>query len=135
MKSHIANLVAKALDQLVVDGLLDADVVKAPVIERAVAKDRERRFHTAHTLIRALEDVTLRVDGAEDLQPYPGLASFCESDAELFFGREAEVERLWRRLDHPHLVGVVGPSVGIGAWRGSLGPFEPWGPPGLSLRW
>jgi arginyl-tRNA synthetase len=35
MKSHIANLVSKALDQLVVDGLLNADVVQAPLIERA----------------------------------------------------------------------------------------------------
>mgnify|MGYP000140309828 CR=1 FL=1 len=28
------------------------------VIQKAVAKDRERRFNTAHTLVRALEDVT-----------------------------------------------------------------------------
>ena len=53
---------------------------------------RERRQHSAHTLIRELEDVTLRVEGAEDLHPYPGLASFTEEDAEYFFGREAEVE-------------------------------------------
>jgi len=48
----------------------------APVIKRAVARDRERRPNSAHTLIRELEDVTLRVEGAEDLHPYPGLASF-----------------------------------------------------------
>ena len=63
----------------------------APVITRAVARDRERRQNSAHTLIRELEDVTLRVEGAEDLHPYPGLASFTENDAEYFFGREAEV--------------------------------------------
>ncbi len=55
----------------------------------------------AHTLIRALEDVTLRVAGAEDLTPYPGLASFTEADAEYFFGREAEVEAMWARLRGP----------------------------------
>jgi len=83
----------------------------APVIVRAVAKDRERRPGTAHTLIRQLEDVTLRVEGAEDLRPYPGLASFTEDDAEYFFGREAEVETLWGRLDGPaRLLGLVGPS-------------------------
>jgi WD40 repeat protein len=82
----------------------------ASVIKRAVARDRERRQNSAHTLIRELENVTLRVEGAEDLHPYPGLASFTESDAEYFFGREAEIERLWRKLDRPHLLGVVGPS-------------------------
>ncbi len=86
------------------------DTPWAAVIRKAVAKERERRFNSAHTLIRALEDRTRRVDGAEDLHPYPGLAAFTVGDAEYFFGREAEVERLWRRLDRPHLLGVVGPS-------------------------
>ncbi len=83
----------------------------APVLKKAVAKDREGRFDTAHTLTRALEDVTLRVDGAEDLHPYPGLASFTESDAEYFFGREAEVEQMWRKLEGPaRMLALVGPS-------------------------
>jgi WD40 repeat protein len=82
----------------------------APVIKKAVAKDREQRFNSAHTLTRALEDVTLRVEGAEDLHPYPGLASFTEENAEYFFGREAEVETMWRRLEGAHLLAIVGPS-------------------------
>jgi WD40 repeat protein len=82
----------------------------APVIRKAVARDREDRYHTAHTLTRALEDVTLRVEGAEDLHPYPGLASFTEADAEYFFGRETEVEAFWARLDRPQLLAIVGPS-------------------------
>jgi WD40 repeat protein len=83
----------------------------APVIQRAVARDRERRQNSAHTLIRELEDVTLRVEGAEDLRPYPGLASFTEEDAEFFFGREAEVEQMWRKLEGPaRMLGLVGPS-------------------------
>jgi len=82
----------------------------APVVKKAVAKDREHRYNSAHTLIRALEDRTFRVEGAEDVHPYPGLASFTESDAEYFFGREAEIERLWRKLERPHLLGIVGPS-------------------------
>ncbi len=81
------------------------------MIKKAVAKDRERRYNSAHTLTRALEDVTLRVEGAEDLHPYPGLASFTEADAEYFFGREAEVEQMWRKLDGPpRMLGLVGPS-------------------------
>ena len=83
----------------------------APVITRAVARDRERRQNSAHTLIRELEDVTLRVEGAEDLHPYPGLASFAEEDAEYFFGREAEVEQMWRKLEGPpRMLALVGPS-------------------------
>jgi len=83
----------------------------APVLKRAVAKDREGRFNTARTLTRALEDVTLRVEGAEDLHPYPGLASFTEEDAEYFFGREAEVEQMWRKLEGtPRMLALVGPS-------------------------
>ena len=83
----------------------------APVISRAVARDRLRRQNSAHTLIRELEDVTLRVEGADDLHPYPGLASFTESDAEYFFGREAEVEQMWRKLEGPaRMLGLAGPS-------------------------
>ncbi len=83
----------------------------APVLKKAVAKEPDQRFNSAHTLTRALEDVTLRVEGAEDLMPYPGLASFTEEDAEYFFGREAEVEQMWRRLEGPpRLSAIVGPS-------------------------
>jgi WD40 repeat protein len=83
----------------------------AQVLKKAVAKDREGRYNTARTLTRALEDVTLRVEGAEDLHPYPGLASFTEEDAEYFFGREAEVEQMWRKLEGPtRMLALVGPS-------------------------
>ncbi|MEE4272069.1 MAG: serine/threonine-protein kinase, partial [Thermoanaerobaculales bacterium] len=82
----------------------------APVIKRAVARDRERRPNSAHTLIRELENVTLRVEGAEDLHPYPGLASFTEENAEFFFGREAEIEAVWRRLEGAHILAIVGAS-------------------------
>jgi len=82
----------------------------APVLKKAVAKEPENRYNSAHTLTRALEDVTLRVEGADDLTPYPGLASFTEEDAEYFFGREAEIEAVWRRLENAHLLAIVGPS-------------------------
>jgi len=82
----------------------------APVLRRAVAKEPDQRYDSAHTLTRALEEVTLRVEGAEDVNPYPGLASFTEEDAEFFFGREAEIEAVWRRLESAHLLAIVGPS-------------------------
>jgi hypothetical protein len=83
----------------------------APVVKRAVAKEPDQRYKSAHTLTRALEDVTLRVEGAEDLTPYPGLASFTEADPEYFFGREAEVEAMWAKLEGPpRLLAIMGPS-------------------------
>jgi WD40 repeat protein len=87
-----------------------AETPWAPVIRRAVAADREARYASAFALARALEEVTLRAVGAEDARPYPGLASFNAEDAEYFFGREVEVEALWRKLRRPRLLGLIGPS-------------------------
>ncbi len=49
----------------------------------------------------------------DEAHPYPGLASFTEDDAEFFFGREAEVDRLWRKITARRLLAVIGPS-GVG---------------------
>jgi len=81
-----------------------------PVLRRAVAGDPERRYGSARELIRALEEITTRAEGAEDLRPYPGLASFTEEDAAYFFGREVEVEEVWKKLRRPHLLALIGPS-------------------------
>jgi WD40 repeat protein len=80
------------------------------ILLRAVAKDREQRFESAAALARALEEVALRVEGAEDKTPYPGLSSFQEEDTEFFFGREAEVESVWKKLEHATLLGIIGAS-------------------------
>ncbi len=86
------------------------DSAWAPLIRKAVARMPEQRFPGAAALARALEEVTLRVDLAEDLRPYPGLASFGESDSEYFFGRELEVEEMWKKLRRPQIYGLIGPS-------------------------
>jgi WD40 repeat protein len=105
----------------------------APVLKKAVAKEPDQRQNSAHTLIRELEDVTLRVEGAEDLTPYPGLASFTEEDAEYFFGREAEVEAMWAKLEGPaRLLALVGPS-GAGKTSFLRAGLIPSGPPGWSI--
>ena len=49
----------------------------------------------------------------EDPSPYPGLAAFTEADAEFFFGREAEVAQMWRKIMSRRLLAVIGPS-GVG---------------------
>ena len=80
------------------------------VLQRALASSRDGRYPSAHALARALEEVTLRLPGVEERQPYPGLAAFTEQDAEYFFGREVEVEAVWKKLKRPRLLGVIGPS-------------------------
>jgi WD40 repeat protein len=86
------------------------DTPWAPVLRTALDRAAERRYATASALARALEEVTLRVEGAEDVRPYPGLASFSEEDREYFFGRELEVEEMWKKLQRPRLLGLIGPS-------------------------
>ena len=51
--------------------------------------------------------------GDDDRSPYPGLAAFTEADAEFFFGREAEVAQMWRKITSRRLLAVIGPS-GVG---------------------
>jgi len=83
----------------------------APVLARALEEDPGRRPASARELARALEDATRRTRDGRERSPYPGLACFTEAEAELFFGREAETEALWTRLEAPaRLLAVVGPS-------------------------
>jgi WD40 repeat protein/DNA-binding winged helix-turn-helix (wHTH) protein len=49
--------------------------------------------------------------------PYPGLEPFSESDADVFFGRDAEIAALWRKIAGRRMLGVIGPS---GAGKSSL---------------
>jgi hypothetical protein len=80
------------------------------VIGRCVEAAPEARYASAVELARALEEVTLRAVGDETARPYPGLSAFQEEDARFFFGRELEVEALWKKLRRPHLLAVIGPS-------------------------
>ncbi len=82
----------------------------APVLRQALSLDRENRQPTARALARTLDEVTHRLPGFEDKHPYPGLASFTQEDAEYFFGREMEVEAVWKKLKRPRLLALIGPS-------------------------
>ncbi len=81
----------------------------APVLRRCIAGDRDARPASAAVLSRALEEATTRAI-EEGVTPYPGLASFTEADAEYFFGRELEVEAMWKKLRRLHVLGLIGPS-------------------------
>ena len=52
-----------------------------------------------------------------DVAPYQGLHTFEEEDAEFFFGREADVQRLLEKLKGSRFLAVVGPS---GSGKSSL---------------
>ena len=45
-----------------------------------------------------------------NVNPYPGLRPFLESDAEYFFGRESQVEDLLMRLGRQRFLAVTGSS-------------------------
>ncbi|MGB6365873.1 MAG: protein kinase, partial [Thermoanaerobaculia bacterium] len=101
----------------------------APVLRKAVARLPQQRYASASALARALEEVTLRVDRAEDVKPYPGLASFSQEEAKYFYGRELEVEEMWKKLRRPQLYGLIGPSgAGKSSFlRAGLLPVTPTG--------
>jgi len=82
----------------------------AGVLRQCLNPRPDGRPATARALARALEEVTLRLPGFEEERPYPGLASFAEGDADYFFGREAEVEAVWKKMLRPRLLGLIGPS-------------------------
>lgn len=82
----------------------------APVLRQALSANPQARYPSAQGLARALEEVTFRLPGFEQKHPYPGLSAFTADDAEYFFGREVETERLWKKLERPRLLALIGPS-------------------------
>jgi WD40 repeat protein len=91
----------------------------APALSRVVAtcleKSREARFRSAHDVACAIEAVLAEPAARagldqEERSPYPGLTSFTEKDAGIFFGRQQEVAELWSRLRTRRLLAVIGPS-------------------------
>lgn len=77
---------------------------------------------------RALQELVFAVKGVsfgpdaliesrDEVCPYRGLSVFEEEDAEFFFGREGDVQRLLERLKTSRLLAVLGPS---GSGKSSL---------------
>jgi serine/threonine protein kinase len=89
----------------------------ADICARCLEKDRQRRFSDALALLKALEEVSPGRGRQNPLDidhcPYPGLASFQESDAGNFFGREAASAELVTRVRDRPLTILTGNS-GVG---------------------
>jgi serine/threonine protein kinase/WD40 repeat protein len=107
-----------ALRRKLWDGLRQ-DPPKAPAgpwegaIRRAVAANRGERFASAAEMARALGETGQRLSGIEEVSPYPGLSAFTKDQARFFFGREMEVESVWRKVSRLPLAALIGPS-GVG---------------------
>ncbi|WP_437955588.1 protein kinase [Sorangium sp. So ce119] len=85
----------------------------ASIIDRCLIKRREDRLGSARELLAELEALApafSRSTAGEDQNPYAGLASFQESDAERFFGRSRSTAEVVGRLAEQPLIAVVGPS-------------------------
>ncbi len=112
--------------QAMADGLLEmpseeklAEDIPAPIaaiIARCLRTDPADRYPDATSLIADLEayaNARARGAVADGECPYPGLSSFREAHADVFFGRDGDVRRLRARLvDQPFVV-VAGAS-GVG---------------------
>lgn len=62
-------------------------------------------------------DLKDNVEATSDVCPYRGLQTFDEPDAEFFFGRDADIQRLIERLKATRFLAVLGPS---GSGKSSL---------------
>jgi len=110
------------------------------IIRKLLQKDLKRRYQGARELIsdlRTWSDASrtptlqrLARQRRERISPYPGLASFTEAESEYFFGREAEIDSMWRKLaGPPRLLALIGPS-GAGKssfFRAGVIPVQPQG--------
>lgn len=89
------------------------------VIDQCLKKNKEERIASGSALLQELEALRTGKHPQDFARvpadsfggnPYAGLASFQESDAARFFGREGDVARVQAELRHRSLVTIVGPS-------------------------
>jgi len=82
------------------------------LVDACLRKPMEERIPNATVLVDSLERLQRgrgkRAPGA--IVPYPGLVAFQEDDAERFFGRSRDIERMLAQLRERAITGVVGPS-------------------------
>ena len=93
---------------------LPADL--ASIVDRCLQKRVDDRIQTAEEVLDALLALQPGFVGrslAEGENPFPGLVAFQEQDADRFFGRSRDIQRVIKELRERPMVAVVGPS-GVG---------------------
>jgi eukaryotic-like serine/threonine-protein kinase len=92
----------------------ECDPRLAAVIDRCVAREPKRRFHSAEALASALAEIASgRAATSPDQNPYRGLLAFEAEHRAMFFGREAESRAIVERLKVEGFILVAGDS-GVG---------------------
>jgi WD40 repeat protein/DNA-binding winged helix-turn-helix (wHTH) protein len=80
------------------------DTAEEPLYIQTVSRRGYRFLGDAR--VKGVEPAILEVERS----PYPGLSPFTEKDAPFFFGREEEIESLWRKVETKRLLALIGPS-------------------------
>src|SRR5262245_45658813 len=70
-------------------------------------RNRSARFFLP---LGPLETVSVSPTSVSNRAPYPGLRPFRRDEADLFFGREEQVDQLLEKLEHTRFLAVVGLS-------------------------
>jgi eukaryotic-like serine/threonine-protein kinase len=115
------RLVATALLDMATPAMADAAPPGVPreliqIVDRCLLKHKDQRWQSAAELLAALAPFLPGRRTAElqlDESPYAGLASFQETDAGKFFGRNREIAAMVTRIRDRPLLAVVG-SSGVG---------------------
>ena len=112
MNELVAQMLAPDPVQLPLIAEPEVPAALCAVIQRSLDKEPEGR-PSASEVAQALEAVARGRRGGWDpakQSPYRGLLPFGEQHADLFFGREAEVDAFVERLRDEPTIAVVGPS-------------------------
>jgi serine/threonine protein kinase/formylglycine-generating enzyme required for sulfatase activity len=92
----------------------DSEPRLAAAVDRLVARDPGRRFHSADALAIALDEIARgRLAASPEHNPYRGLLAFEAEHRGVFFGREADSRAILERLKVEGFILVAGDS-GVG---------------------
>ncbi|QQE63355.1 WD40 repeat-containing protein [Leptolyngbya sp. BL0902] len=98
--------------------------IQESAVGSAIVSGDGNTIYVIHQTTQQRQDVPAEATAQLGPNPYKGLAAFTEQDGDRYFGREAQVERLWERLQRlmeqsvvPRLLPILGPS---GSGKSSL---------------
>ena len=93
--------------------------IEQGVIGSSIISGDGNTVHVIYQVTEQRQEASTKEDAPTAIgpNPYKGLAAFKEEDADRYFGREAQVERLWQRFQdlavqsqQPRLLPILGPS-------------------------
>ncbi|MBI2570678.1 MAG: protein kinase [Candidatus Schekmanbacteria bacterium] len=81
-----------------------------PALLRALDPTPSARPQSAQALACDLHELTARASSTAGTAPFPGMRPFTAAEADRYYGRDAEIERIWKRIPYRQLIALVGPS-------------------------